>query len=114
MRGWVAIISSEEGGGEVMKAADIMKLIFMMFYATGVTIASFYYFFAITFNTVPEDNIQNSNLILGFLIGSAISTFLGYYFGMSQSTRTTKSDDKLPPSPEEIRTEAVPKPKGEK
>ncbi len=71
-----------------MKAADIMKLIFMMLYATGVTVASFYYFFAITFSPVPEDNIQNSNLILGFLIGSAISTFLGYYFGMSQSTRT--------------------------
>ncbi len=80
-----------------MKAADIMKLIFMMLYATGVTAASFYYFFAITFKTVPEDNIQNSNLILGFLIGSAISTFLGYYFGMSQSVRR---DDKTPPPTE--------------
>jgi hypothetical protein len=79
-----------------MKAADIMKLIFMMIYATGVTTASFYYFFAITFTPVPEDNIQNSNLILGFLIGSAISTFLGYYFGMSQSTRT--GDKGSPPT----------------
>ena len=80
-----------------MKAPDIIKLIFMMVYATGVTVASFVYFFAITFRTVPEDNIQNSNLILGFLIGSAISTFLGYYFGTSQSIRSTKPDDKLPP-----------------
>ncbi len=102
-----------------MKAADIMKLIFMMLYATGVTTASFYYFFAITFSPVPEDNIQNSNLILGFLIGSAISTFLGYYFGMSQSTRSTKSDDKLPPPTEftqtttETRTESAEPPKGD-
>jgi ABC-type nitrate/sulfonate/bicarbonate transport system permease component len=73
----------------------------MMIYATGVTGASFWYFFAITFNKVPEDNIQNSNLILGFLIGSAISTFLGYYFGMSQSVRR---DDKLPPPTEFSRT----------
>lgn len=71
-----------------MKLPDIVKLCFMMLYATGVTGASFWYFFAITFNKVPEDNVQNSNLILGFLIGSAISTFLGYYFGMSQSVRT--------------------------
>lgn len=69
-----------------MNPIDLAKLIFMALYSTAVTAASFYYFFAITFNKVPEDNVQNSNLILGFLIGSAISTFLGYYFGTSQST----------------------------
>jgi hypothetical protein len=87
-----------------MKTPDMIKLIFMMVYATGVTIASFWYFFSITFSKVPEDNVQNSNLILGFLIGSAISTFLGYYFGMSQSVRTTKPDDKLPP-PETLQSQ---------
>ncbi|MFA5928622.1 MAG: hypothetical protein WC838_04935 [Candidatus Margulisiibacteriota bacterium] len=69
-----------------MNILDIVKLVFMALYCTGVTIASFWYFFAITFTKIPEDNVQNSNLILGFLIGSAISTFLGYYFGTSQST----------------------------
>lgn len=80
-----------------MTVADVIKLIFMMVYAAGVTAASFYYFFAITFSPVPEDNIQNSNLILGFLFGSAISTFLGYYFGTSQSTRRTPEPE--PPKP---------------
>ena len=80
-----------------MTAVDVIKLIFMMVYATGVTVASFYYFFAITFNMVPEENIQNSNLILGFLLGSAISTFLGYYFGTSQSTRRVSEPE--PPKP---------------
>jgi hypothetical protein len=84
-----------------MKPADFIKLIFMMIYSVGVTGASFWYFFKITFDKIPEDNVQNSNLILGFLIGSAISTFLGYYFGMSQSVRR---DDKQPPPTEFTQT----------
>ncbi len=85
-----------------MKSIDTIKLIFMMLYSAGVTAASFVYFFAITFSKVPEDNIQNSNLILGFLIGSAISTFLGYYFGTSQSA--VKTGEKIPPPTEYIQT----------
>lgn len=76
-----------------MKTIDIMKLIFMAIYAAGVTAASFYFFFAIVFGKIPEDNQQYANLILGFLIGSGIPTFLGYYFGMSQSS--TKVSNKL-------------------
>lgn len=75
-----------------MKHIDIFKLIFLAVYSSAVTAASFWYFFRITFEKIPEDNIQNSNLILGFLIGSAISTFLGYYFGMSQSTGSRPGD----------------------
>ncbi len=70
-----------------MTAIDIFKLVFMSLYAAGVTTASFYFFFAIVFGNIPEDNQQYANLILGFLIGSGIPTFLGYYFGMSQSTK---------------------------
>ena len=74
---------------------DIFKLGFMAIYAAGVTSASFYFFFQIVFGKIPEDNQQYANLILGFLIGSGIPTFLGYYYGMSQSTN--KVQDKTPP-----------------
>ncbi len=87
-----------------MKAIDYIKLIFMMVYAAGVTTATFAYLFAITFKAIPADNVQNSNIILGFLTGSAFTTFLTYYFGRSQSTGTTKSDDKLPPPTEFTQT----------
>lgn len=71
---------------------DLFKLIFMAMYATGVTAASFYFFFMIVFGKIPEDNQQYANLILGFLIGSGVPTFLGYYFGTSQSTKVRPPD----------------------
>ena len=73
------------------------KFFFMAGYCSVVTVLSFCYFFAITFCAIPKDNIQNANLILGFLIGSAISTFLGYYFGMSQSSSAHNDRDKTNP-----------------
>ena len=85
-----------------MKTIDVLKLSFMAVYAAGVTVLSFFFFFRITFGVIPPDNQQYANLILGFLIGSGIPTFLGYYFGMSQST--AKSGDKLPPPTEYTQT----------
>lgn len=68
-----------------MENFKLLKFIFMSLYAAGVTGASFYYFFKLTFSAVPESNANFANLILGFLIGTAISTFLGYFYGSSQS-----------------------------
>jgi hypothetical protein len=81
---------------------DMFKLGFMSVYATLVTAASFYFFFQIVFGKIPEDNQQYANLILGFLIGSGIPTFLGYYYGMSQSTG--RASEKMPPPTEFTQT----------
>ncbi len=79
-----------------MNHIDLFKLIFMALYATGVTAVSFFFFFQIVFGKIPEDNQQYANLILGFLIGSGIPTFLGYYFGTSQSVKGRTAMDNLP------------------
>lgn len=75
---------------------DLFKFIFMALYAAGFTGASFWFFFKIVFGTIPDDNQQYANLILGFLIGSGISTFLGYYYGMSQSVASRKGEPQVP------------------
>jgi hypothetical protein len=81
----------------------IFKYVFMAMYATGVTAASFWYFFKLTFGVVPEDNQNFANLILGFLIGTAISTFLGYFFGASQSASALdKKDAEQKPEPPKV------------
>lgn len=50
----------------------------------GFTVgASFVYLTMITFLTVPKENIDNAKVIMGFLLGTAIATVLGFYFGDS-------------------------------
>ena len=62
------------------------KHIFRKKLATFLSAVSFLYLFAITFLEIPAENKDNVNIILGFLLGTAISTILGYYFGDSDKT----------------------------
>lgn len=61
------------------------KAYFRKLLAAFVCCASFIYFGAITFCTVPQANMDNVKIILGFLLGSAVGLVLGYYFGDAES-----------------------------
>lgn len=62
----------------------ITKADFRKYLATFLTGAAFIYMAAITFCEVPEANVNNANIILGFLISTALSTLIGFYFGASE------------------------------
>ena len=63
-----------------MTKADFRKCLAAFF-----ALAAFIYMTAITFCEVPEANVNNANIILGFLISTALSTLIGFYFGASES-----------------------------
>ena len=63
-----------------MKKGDFRKILAAFF-----SVASFGYLAAITFVAVPKGNADNAKIILGFLLGTAIATILGYYFGGSDN-----------------------------
>ena len=63
----------------------ITKADFRKYLAAFLAIAAFSYMGLITFCEVPEANINNANIILGFLISTALSTLIGFYFGASES-----------------------------
>lgn len=62
----------------------ISKADFRKYLAAFLTCAAFIYMIAITFCKVPEANVNNANIILGFLISTALSTLIGFYFGASE------------------------------
>ena len=62
----------------------IDKAGFRKILASFFSITSFIYLIAITFCEVPEGNKDNAGIILGFLLGTTISTLIGYYFGYSE------------------------------
>lgn len=47
------------------------------------------YAWQVTFGSVPKDNLPNANLILGFLIGTAVSTPIAYWMGSSKQSNST-------------------------
>jgi len=63
-----------------MKKADFRKILAGFF-----SVAAFLYLAAITFISIPKANVDNSKVIMGFLLGTAIATILGFYFGDSES-----------------------------
>jgi hypothetical protein len=43
------------------------------------------YVTAITFHAIPKDNVRFADTVLGFLLGTLISTLINWYFGSSKS-----------------------------
>ena len=52
---------------------------------------SMLYFFAITFGQVPASGKDFGNIILGFLLGTAVATIISFFYGSSKSSKD-KSD----------------------
>mgnify|MGYP001600220204 CR=1 FL=1 len=69
---------------------------FIYYYASIVTFITFAYIFLITFISIPELNIRFADTVLGFLLGTLISTMVNFFFGTSSgSLAKTQMIDKL-------------------
>jgi hypothetical protein len=66
------------------------KFKFMARYSTLVTLLSFAFFFAAVFIPTPDDKDQFIGIILGFLMGTAVTAFINYFFGGSPSKTEPK------------------------
>ncbi len=72
----------------------VSKADFRKYLAAFLSLAAFLYMVLITFCEVPEANINNANVILGFLISTALSTLIGFYFGTSESEEDSAKETK--------------------
>jgi uncharacterized membrane protein len=70
----------------------VMKFRFMAKLAVFMIGLSFLYFFCVTFISIPDGNVGNTNTVVGFII-LEIGIVIGYYFGSSQSSRAMKEKD---------------------
>lgn len=68
----------QESPQEYLKFVNILTMVWTVF--------SMVYLSAVTFFVVPDGNNRNVDLILGFLIGTAISSLLSFHFGSSRSS----------------------------
>jgi hypothetical protein len=60
---------------------------FIYWFAWFWSVGSMLYFFAITFGQVPASGKDFGNIILGFLLGTAVATILTFFYGSSKSSK---------------------------
>jgi hypothetical protein len=66
---------------------DLFSKRFNYYFATGWSAFSMVYFVLVTFVDLPDDGVNFANIILGFLLGTAIAAIFNFYFGSSQGSK---------------------------
>lgn len=69
---------------EMLASNDRVAKHFLYWYAWFWAIASISYFFAVTFINLPEKGQHFADVILGFLLGTAVATIIGFFYGNSK------------------------------
>jgi hypothetical protein len=70
-----------------MYMADDSTKRFAQHYAWFLTIVSFLYFFLVSFMPVDNHNRDFINIILGFLIGTAVNSLIRFFYGSSNKSQ---------------------------
>lgn len=60
---------------------------FIYYYAWFWSISSVLYFFCVTFIALPDGGRDFANIILGFLLGTAVATIISFFYGSSKSSK---------------------------
>jgi hypothetical protein len=68
---------------ELVKKGDLTASHFIYWYSWFWALSSTVYFFCITFIHLPEGGRDFANIILGFLLGTAVATIIGFFYGNS-------------------------------
>ncbi len=66
---------------------DLLSKRYIYNLATGLLLFTGVYVFWITFLTIPQANQRFADTILGFLLGTVVSTVVYFFFGTSRSSK---------------------------
>ena len=71
---------------------DLFSKRFNYYFAMAWSIFSMFYFVMVTFVNLPKDGVNFANIILGFLLGTAIAAIFNFYYGSSQGSKDKTKD----------------------
>lgn len=69
---------------------DIFSKRFVYYLSAFWSMFAVLYIVWITFATIPADNVRFADTILGFLLGTVVSTIINFYLGSSAATKDAK------------------------
>jgi len=70
---------------DLVKTGDKTATHFIYWFSWFWAITSSLYFFSVTFISMPEGARDFANIILGFLLGTAVATIIGFFYGNSDT-----------------------------
>jgi hypothetical protein len=73
-----------------LQQGDAFSKRFIYIYSYGITAFACIYFMLVTFIELPEGSQHFADIILGFLLGTAISAIVNFFFGTSDSEKSYK------------------------
>jgi hypothetical protein len=73
---------------EALKQEDNFSKRFLYIFASVWSLAAIIYVGAITFGSIPQANVRFADTILGFILGTIISTIINFFFGSSVSSKS--------------------------
>lgn len=76
-----------------LQQQDVFSKRFIYYFASVAMAVTTIYIFWITFGDIPEKNIRFADTILGFLLGTLVSTIINFFFGTSKGSKD--KDDTL-------------------
>jgi hypothetical protein len=73
------IDSARKAASDAVAHGDTFVYMFAWFWS----VVSALYFFGVTFIPMPDKASHFADIILGFLLGTAVATIIGFFFGNS-------------------------------
>jgi hypothetical protein len=65
---------------------DVFTKRFVMYFAIGWSLLSATYIGFITFGSIPTQNVRFADTILGFVLGTLVSTIINFFYGSAHGS----------------------------
>lgn len=78
--------SAREMQSVALQQADEFSKRFVYYLASVWSLFGIGYIIAITFATIPPENVRFADTCLGFILGTVVATILNFFFGSSQGS----------------------------
>lgn len=78
---------------EALKQDDLFAKRFVYWFSIAWSLFAMVFLLSTTFMDIPEKNIRTVDTVLGFLLGTAISSIFSYFLGTSYTSR--RKDDTI-------------------
>lgn len=72
---------------EALKQDDLFSKRFVYWFSIAWSLFAMVFLLSTTFMDIPEKNIRTVDTVLGFLLGTAISSIFSYFLGTSYTSR---------------------------